>query len=99
VNPLDRSEVPETTQLTTQYVQNLSFDPKFNLLAVELVAYDRTTDTMRRVELVESTAYPGSYVLAVGNIDGSPISGGGGGGITPPDSTYGTGTYGMATYS
>ena len=94
----DRTNVPEDTQLHEQYVLNRTFDPEFNVMAVELVAWDRAANTLRRVELVESTTTPGSYVLAVGNIDGSPITGGGGGGETP-SSTYGSGTYGTATYA
>lgn len=42
-----------------------------------LYGYDSATSTWRPLEVVESTINPGHYVLAVGNTDGSPISGGG----------------------
>lgn len=55
-----------------------------------LYGYDAATATWRPIQVVESTVSPGEYVLAVGNIDGSAITGGGG---------TGTGTgYGYAIY-
>lgn len=53
----------------------LVFDPR------RMYGYDADTETWRPIELVESTESPGHYVLAVGNIDGSPITGGGS--VTP----------------
>lgn len=44
--------------------------------ARHMYAYDVATTTWRPVQLVESTSSAGFYVLAVGNYDGSPISGG-----------------------
>jgi hypothetical protein len=41
-----------------------------------LYGYDADTATWRPLQVVESTDSPGNYVLAVGNIDGSPITGG-----------------------
>lgn len=42
-----------------------------------LYGYDASADVWRPIQIVESTTSPGDYVLAVGNIDGSMISGGG----------------------
>lgn len=47
-----------------------------------LYGYDAAAGVWRPIQLVESTTSPGNYVLAVGNIDGSMISGGGTGGTT-----------------
>lgn len=95
----DRTGIPKDTQLYEQYVLNRTFDPEFEVMAVELLAYDRAAGVMRRVELVESTTTPGHYVLAVGNVDGSPITGGSGGGGGGVSSVYDTGVYGSALYA
>ena len=61
--------------ITLDLTTGLPLDPR------HLYGYDSDTHTWRPIEVVESTAIAGRYVLAVGNIDGSPITGGGGGTI------------------
>lgn len=89
----DRNNHPEVKR-TEQSILNWGFDETFNVPMVELVAWDRTNNVLRRVELVESTDTPGVYGMVIVNADGSAVSGGGG--STP--SNYGSGAYGTDTY-
>lgn len=77
---------PETR--SPHEMQGWGFDEEFQIPTVLLMAWDRTNNVLRRVELIESANYPGQYEI---------MTAGSGGGTT--SSTYGSGVYGTATYS
>jgi hypothetical protein len=80
-NP-NRQSKPDTEK-SEQRVLNWSFDNEFKVLAVELLGYNSATNSLVRLEAVESADSPGKYGLLVLNVDGSAVSTGGGGGATP----------------
>lgn len=60
----DRSEVGMDTELYEQYILNRSFDPEFNVLAVELLGHDTQTNALRRIR-VDNNGSIGSAAEAV----------------------------------
>lgn len=62
----DRTNVPLDTQLTEQYALNRTFDPEFNVMAVELLGWDKVANALRRIEVEASPSTPGSYVISSG---------------------------------